>query len=484
MNLVASDVLPPPPSWRASLRAGLAGAVDDIVGRPARSLARRLVGTSMDRPASLPPLPPKGSQARDLRNGYSTEHPGYGCDPPRAVTILGQAELGAPRLQCKLFDDLIERDCTARDLFDQREQAVCGKPSAIQAGGSTDDDALAAAALSSACDLLAMMEWEQHQLGFNRYGWGASELSWDWITLPGLGDRLWCVPVWIANVAAERFRIDTKSNELLLATDANPQGEALAKGVWCVTRGKGPLARASLMRTAIWPLLWKGMSVRDAMAYSEMYGVPLLQVLYDDVGQPGNASADPKAREIAEEIVQRMGSSGGAVTPKSVEVKVHDAARAAGVGPHEAWVLLCNAELSKLVNGSTLANDNAGSGGASYALGAVHANVAWSKTVFDAAKLSASFRQAFAAPFVHYNKLNAKPPILYKQIAQDMTPMVRLQCADVARNKLGIAISINQIRRDTGFVEPLNDKDAAPGAPASTPPTNPSPDIAPAKVAA
>lgn len=450
-------------SWLARARA--------VAAERATAWLSNWTRTSLERPATTPATP-SGARARDLKFGHYPNHPGYGCDPARAVAIFLMADAGQTSTMCDLIDDIVERDCTVRDLLEQREQAVAGRPSVIQAGGSTSDDETAAKVLSIAFDRLPMIDWEQHQLGYNRYGWAATEIVWEWAKVAGFGDRLWCIPVHLANVPARRFRVDTKRDELLLVTDEKPQGEALAPGNWCVTRRPGPLPRAGLMRTGIWPALWKGMSVRDAMTYSEMFGIPLLQVLYDDVGQPGASSADPDARATAEEIVQRMGSSGGAVTPKSVEVKVHDVARSSGSTPHAVWVALCNAELSKLVNGSTLANDNAGSGGASYALGQVHATVAWSKTVFDAAKLAASFRQSFAAPFVQFNSMDgAAPPVLHKMIAQDMPPLVWLQCADTAKNKLGVDISINQVRRTVGFSAPLNEQDTAPGAPAPAVPT-------------
>lgn len=460
MQVTSADLVPARRiGWWTALRSRVADFF-----RPA---------TSIERSRALP-AGPSSTRARDLKWGNYPGHPGYGCDPARAVAIFLQADAGTTSTMCDLIDDIVERDCTLRDLFEAREQAVAGRPSVIQSDGSAGDDELAAQALAIACDRLPMLDWEQHQIGgCNRYGWGATEISWEWTTLTGLGDRLWCVPVHLANVPARRFRVDTRRDELLLITEENPQGEPLAPGCWCVTRRPGPLPRAGLMRTGIWPALWKGMSVRDAMVFSEMYGVPMLQVTYDDVGQPGNASTDSAAREVAEEIVQRMGSSGGAVTPKSIEVKVHDAARAAGGSPHAAWVALCNAELAKLINGSTLANDNAGSGGASYALGQVHATTTWAKTVFDAAKLSASFRQFFAAPFVHYNQLAARPPVLHKQIAQDMPPKTWLECADLAKNKLGIAISVNQVRRTVGFSAPLNAKDTAESATAPSPADGP-----------
>lgn len=436
---------------------------------------------SVMRPAPLPEGAPTRQQTRDLKYGHYQDHPGYGCDPQRVVAIFRDAELGLPAAQCDLIDDVIERDCTLRNLFEQRDQSVAGKNSVVQAGGPTAEDELAARVLSAALEQLDFIDWQMHQLGANRYGWAASEIDWGTFAYEG---RIWIVPVWLANVPARRFRIDPRTNQLLLVTEAQPQGEPLERGKWTVTKRPGPLARAGLMRSAIWPALWKGFSARDWVVYSEMFGIPLVQASYDDIGQPNGASADLTARDVAEEIVEKIGSSGGAATPRSVEVKIHQARDANSAGTHGALIAFANAEMSKLIAGATLTNDNAGSGGASYALGEVHASVRWDNVVFDAARLQQTFRTQVAAAFVRFNGLAAKPPVLRIQIVRDDTPKGRLECADIAKNKLGIELSMSQLRQETGFREPLNESDAAPGAPAKAAPTSAPASTPPASEAA
>jgi phage gp29-like protein len=60
---------------------------------------------------------------------------------------------------------------------------------------------------------------------------------------------------------------------------------------------------------------------------------------------------------------------------------------------HLAEISHCNAEMSKLVNGSTLTNDSTGSGGASYALGSVHDGVRLEAVQYDAETTSAARRR-------------------------------------------------------------------------------------------
>lgn len=444
--------------------ARLWGAVRSMFG--AREIVRA-GRASVTRPRQLPAAAPIGEQqARELTNGGAwQDHPGYGCTPARVVQHFRQAESGDPTGQCDLFDDLIERDATLRNLFEQRELAVAGKPSTIQAGGPGEVEERAARVLASAHASLELIATLQHQLAANRHGWAATEIDWETRRIDG---RDYVVPVWYANVPARRFKIDTARNELRLVTAAAPAGEPLRPGKWLVTVRPGPLARAGLMRTAVWPALWKSFSTRDWLSYAEMFGIPLVQAIYDDI-----SPTDDDSRQVAEEIVQRIGSSGGAVTPKTVEVKVHQVHGADNSGTHGSLIALANAELSKLINGATLANDNAGSGGASYALGAVHASTRYDLVVADAARLAEAWHRCVAVPFMRFNDLEGHAPRLGLQIVPELNPKTRLECADLMRNKLGIDVSISQLRNEQGFREPLGPDDAAPGAPAKAAPPAP-----------
>jgi phage gp29-like protein len=149
-------------------------------------------------------------------------------------------------------------------------------------------------------------------------------------------------------------------------------------------------------------------------------------------------------------------------------VKIHNARTGASGGDHGQLIEFANREMGKLVNGGTLTNDNAQPGaGGSYAQAAVHSDVRWELVEADCELLEETIETELIAPFMRFNGLEDKvaPPEMSIQVVQDLTPMTRLQCADTARNKLGIPVSISQLRHDTGLREPLNPDDAAPGAP-------------------
>jgi phage gp29-like protein len=460
LAMAAWTALPFGSAVAASARPAIPAAVQPVLAS-ALSLARPRPGGTM---------PPLGSDARDIRSYDALiEHPGYSITPAGIYAVFRQAEMGEPRLQCALFDDLIEGDCHLRNLFDQRDQAVAGKPWVIQADGAEGDSELAARVLSIALRRLPMMPTFLHLLGCNRYGYACAEIDWGVAVIEG---RTWIVPTWITPVPARRFKISTFTlapgqteggvDELRLYADiTRPQGDALRPDKWLVMRRNGQLARAGLMRSGAWPAMGKRLGFRDWMIYSQRFGLPLPIVTYKKDESPDDAEID-----LAEEVVRRIGSDGGAVMPDSLTLDFKEATTLANnEKSHGGLIGECNAEMSKLVNGSTLSNDSANNTGASYALGGIHDEVRWDNVVFDAEMLQEVFRTQLFAPFMRFNALNGNAPLMRLQVVRDLDPKTRIECADVLVNKLGIKVSVSQLRQEAGFREPNGDGDAAEGVP-------------------
>lgn len=405
------------------------------------------------------------------------DHPGYAITPQGVLATFREAERGSPQRQCDLFDDLIENDGTLRNLFEAREQAVAGKPWVIQAAGTEADELAAAQVMGWALRRLPMVTLMKHLLTVNRYGWGAAEIDWGVEVVDG---KRWIVPVWLTPVPARRFRINTSAttpgalDELRLYADVTrPEGDELRPGKWIVVRRDDTrLARASLMRTASWFAMAKRLGFRDWLVYSQRFGLPMPIITYED-------ELDDDEFATAQEIIAKIGADGGGIIPKKLKLDFHDATRgnAENSKAHGGLIAHCNAEMSKLINGSTLSNDNAGSGGASYALGEVHATVRWDNILFDAELLQDAFRTQIAVPLMRFNGLNGSAPLLKVQVVRDLDPKQRVEIADILRNKLGIDISSGQMLQELGFREPADAGDKAPGAPKAEP-------AAPAKGAA
>lgn len=426
--------------------------------------------STLARTQPLPSSAPTGAPVREMPYETLADHPETAVTIPLVISIFREAERGWPRRQCDLIDGLVEGDCTVRNLFEQRSAAVAGKPYAIQEGGGSEEDKAAASALAAALKRLPMIDFYEHQLAFNKYGWAATGVEWGVMLHEG---RNWVVPVRLYHVPPRRFRIDPRTNELRLLTAESPsEGEPLEAGRWVVTTRPGPLARAGLMRTGAFNACFKRYAVRDANVYSSKYGLPFVLAQYEDAASGDGSDADDVARQMCADIVKNFGSDGGAVVSKGITVTVIEPKGSGDSSKsHGSVIAYCNAELSRLVNGATLANDNS-SGSSSYALGAVHETVRWECVVYDAARLEEAFRTQLSTPFTVFNGSAAAPPILRMQIVKDAAPEARAKVAE-AMLDMGGEVSKQQMHEDFGLRAPISDDDRlvrAASAPASEKP--------------
>lgn len=425
---------------------------------------------SLARPRPLPRVAPKGQDAVDLWFDTIPEHPGYGVTPKSVIGAFRAAELGDPRIQCDLFDDLIERDCHLASLFEKRNEAVAGKPWSIQAGAGDDESLLAAKVIRDQLSALPMDQVFQHLLTYNKYGWGAVEVDW---TVKEIDGRSWVVPEWFVCVRARRFKIGTQRffgpsleiDELRLYADpSRPLGDPLRPGKWIVVRRDPalPLAQSGLMRGCAWPALGKSYAFRDWLIVAEKYGKPLPIASYEE-------DADDEAKSTAEEIIQNIGNDNGAIKPKTIDVEFKEIKSEGAAKIHGGLISHCNAEMSKRVNGSTLANDNSNSGGASYALGQVHDSVRWEAVQFDANRLETAFNTQLFAAFLKFNGLDCAAPQMKIQVVRDLTPSTRVEIAAIWKNQLGGKLSRSQLGQELGFQEPSGPDDELQGTPTATP---------------
>lgn len=381
-----------------------------------------------------------------------SSHPGYGAIPALVNGIFRQAEAGYIGAQCDLFDDLIESDGHLRSLIEGRIGAVAGRDWVIQPGSQDAQSIKAAGSLERVLrDSLNFHDFIEHQLSANYYGFAASEIDWQ----DRDGD---IVPAWFANAPHTRFVFDD-FNQLRLLTPANQQdGIPLTPGKWVVTRRPHKnLARAGLMRTLAWWAVFKRMSVRDWIIFAEKFGIPNVIGVYDD-------NAATEAKDALEKAVRDIGQAGQAVLARSTEIVFSSVAQRGGdnSGLHPAVVALCESQMSKLVNGSTLTSDSGGPG--SFALGKVHESRQFSLEVADATRLSHVFRQHIGVPFLRYNGLaGAAAPRLKVQVMQELDAKTRAEVASIVVNDLGAEIDGAQLLDELGFRRPSRSQDALRG---------------------
>jgi phage gp29-like protein len=399
----------------------------------------------------LPVRPNTGRSSKRLLFDQAQSHPGYGITPDAIVAIFRQAEAGFPWRMFDLFDDLLENDAHMRSLQLGRVRAVAGKTLAILPGVGGDEGASveAAEALREHCaDNTNFVEMAEHQVNSTFPGFAATEIIWRY--RDGL---FW--PDQFLNLPERRFVFDVESDVLrLLNSPTDFNGELLQPGKWIVTRHRSAkLARAGLMRTLCWPGLFKRMAIRDWIVTMEKFGIPMVIGKYSE-------DASKTARAILDAAVEDIGEDGHATLPDNCSVEVLWARLEAGSSNelHPAVTAMCNAEMSKLVNGSTLTADSGGPG--SFALGKVHENREFSLVRSDAQTFERAFRRDVSLPFVRFNNFkNAAAPRLVVQISRDMDPLSRAQVAKLL-SEINLPLSAQQLYEEFGFRAPVSEADA------------------------
>lgn len=379
-------------------------------------------------------------------------HPGYGLDPQTVVRIFRAAELGLLWQQADLFDDVIESDGHLASLIHSRTDAVAGKEWVLQPGAQDDVSIEAANLLERQLrDSLNFYDTIEHQLSAPYFGYAASEIMWELI------DGL-VLPAWFDAVPHRRFV--AKGRELRLMTkEQTLDGEILIPGKWMISQRRGyNVARAGLLRVAAWWALFKRMSVRDWIVFAEKFGIPHVVGVYED-------RASPEARAALELALQNIGEAGQVIISETCKIVFSDHGQRSGDTSqvHPAIVAMCEAQMSKLINGATQ-NVEQGAAG-SYAQARVHQARSFALELADAMRLSHVFRQHVGVPFMKYNGFpaTAAAPRLKVQLVPELDPKTRAEVASILANELGAELDRQQIFDELGFRTPERSGDALRG---------------------
>lgn len=424
-----------------------------------RRVRRRVARFAADAPTMRKPAQAVRSRSLD----DSTTHPGHGATPSVIRDVFAQAEAGYPQQQCDLFEDFLAFDTHLRGAVDTRIDAVAGKQWLLQAGGPTDAETRAAKTLEAALRGISVGEGRssiretfEHLLEANHYGYANVETARD------LVDGT-IVPVALFTVAHRRFEWDGKTPRIKLD---GGRTEPLNPGMWITSCRRGRLpAAAGILRPACWWSSFKRLSMRDWLIFAERFGSPYVTGKHD-------IAADDDEIAALEDAVMSLGKDGAAVFSKACDIVLTES-QGGSVDVYSKIVALCDAQISKLISGATLLSESGGS--ASYAIGKVHQARGFDITSADANRLATAFEEGICAPFMRWNGIPGRPPVLRINIVPETDPETRMGLFVSAANDLGMTVDETQVRQEFGMTAP------APGAPVLTgkkvaAPTPPQPD--------
>lgn len=364
---------------------------------------------------TAPKTPEKTSQTADIVKTRNThEHPSKGLTPQKLHSILEDAESGDIQAQSALFVDIEEKDGHIFSEMSKRKRAVIGldwhivpPPDSSEAERKLADEV--DGWLAQMTDLEDMMLDLLDAVG---HGFACVEIEWE------RAGNVW-LPKAFHHRPQSWFKVN-HADEILLRKDGNPEGEALWPLGWIVHKHRsrsGILARGGLMRTLVWPYLFKNYSVRDLAEFLEIYGLPTRIGKYA-------SGADDQDKLTLLNAVREIGHNAAGIIPETMQIELLNAANGSA-DPFQAMIDWADKTSSKAILGGTLTSQADGKTSTN-ALGQVHNEVRHDLLVSDAKQLAGTLTRQLILPLLQLNKGNvdmARLPrfVFDTQLPEDLT---------------------------------------------------------------
>ncbi len=333
------------------------------------------------------------SQLGYLQHHYS-EHPTSGLTPARAASILRAAEQGDLVAQAELAEDMEEKDTHLQSEIGKRRNAIQAVDWQIIAPrNATPEEQHDTEMLN---EILQDAVWLDDCI-FDATdailkGFSCQEIEWEQDLVGGLKlirNIHWRDPAWFMTPTFER-------NSLRLR-DGSTHGVDLQPFGWVkhIAKAKtGYLSRIGLVRSLVWPFIYKNYSARDFAEFLEIYGLPLRLGKYPE-------GATPNEKNTLLRAVMSIGHNAGGIIPRGMEIEFEKAAE----GDSAAFMTMiewAEKSMSKAILGGTLTSQADGASSTN-ALGNVHNEVRSEIRNADLKRLQATLTRDLVYPLYALN---------------------------------------------------------------------------------
>jgi len=385
-----------------------------------------------------------------------TGHPAMGLTPQRLGAILRGSENGDAISYLELAEQMEENDLHYRSVLGTRKFAVTQLKMTVEPASDSADD-LANAQLVT--DWLKRDELEEELFDIQDAvgkGFSLTEIVWETSAKQWMPKRLeWRDPRWFIF-----DRIDGVTPLLRDVAGFLP----LDPYKFIVHRSKsksGLPIRGGLARPVAWAWMFKNFSVKDWVAFAEVFGMPLRVGKYE-VGE-----TEDNIRKLTA-AVANMGSDAAAVIAKSMDIEFVDAGKGSGAAPGEVYKQLADfldQQTSKAVLGQTATTD-AISGG--HAVGKTHNEVRGDLKRADMRQLQATLNRDLVTGIVFLNR-GAPASGVYPRIIideeDDPLEVGAMGNALAQLVPLGLRVKVADVRQRMGFADPTDEDEVlAPAA--------------------
>jgi len=385
-----------------------------------------------------------------------------GLTPDRLASLLQRAAEGDSDDYLTLAEEMEEKDPHYASVLGTRKRAVARLPIVVEAASDDPFDVKLAdeiRELFSRRGTKGMIEECLDALG---KGYSVNEIIWNRAGTPWQPQRY----EWRDQ---RFFTFDRETmRELRLKDDLNPtEGIPLPpyKFITHLPRLKcGIPIRGGLARLAAWTYIFKNYSVKDWVAFCEVFGMPLRVGKY----RPGETEDNISILKAA---VANLGSDAAAVIPDGMMIEFIETGK--GTGGESLFERIANwfdKQLSKAILGQTMTADD----GSSKSQAQVHDEVREDIRDADAEQLAETLERDLVRPYVD---LNYGPQKNYPNVALREPDQTDIPVMAEALAKLvplgGLRVEASQVLDKLGFADPAKGAVCLGDKPQEAPPVKP-----------
>ena len=388
-----------------------------------------------------------------------------GLTPQRLASVLAACDRGDIHDAMILFEEMEERDPHYGSVLGQRKRAISGVDPTVEAAGEDERSKRIADwtrdHIAEHDDLPDLIEDLLDAVG---KGFSAVEIDW------GTSPREW-VPRGFHWRHQSYFQVEREhGQELRLRDLADPNGLPLAPFKWMLHTARtksGSVYRGGVARIAVFSWMCKAYTLKDWMAFVELYGLPLRVGKYG----PGATKGDINALFRA---VANIGTDAAAVIPEGMDIEFIGATGGGASSSQPVFENLArfaDEQVSKIVIGQTMTADQ----GSSMAQAKVHNDVRYDIAASDARRIEGVLNRELVRPAVD---LNFGPQAAYPKLSIEIAEPEDIKTLSEAVGTLagaGLTFGAKSMRKRLGLPDPEKDEEVFGGAAAPAPAPAPPP---------
>ncbi len=370
-----------------------------------------------------------------------------GLTPQRLAALLRDAAEGNADAQLTLAEEMEEKDLHYASVLGTRKRAVARLPIVVEAASDDAKDVALADEIrelfkSRRIGIKGMIEDCLDALG---KGFSAVENIWDRSKTPWTPGRFeWRDPRF--------FQYDRETlRELRLKDESDlVNGIPLPPFKFIVHTPRlkcGIPIRGGLARLAAWSFIFKNYTVKDMVAFCEVFGMPLRVGKY----RPGETDDNIAILKAA---VANLGSDAAAVIPDGMLIEFIETAKAQG--GELLFISIANwfdKQLSKAIVGQTMTADD----GSSQAQAKIHDEVREDIRDADADQLAETLERDLVIPYIdlNYGPQKNYPALYLREPSKTDVPVISEALAKLV--PLGLKVESSEVRDMLGFSDPAKD---------------------------